>query len=177
MGENTCNMNFYKQHVTLNVLTNTKHIAMQYNNEECVDILKRLITANKDRIYHYSEAIQFLDTDRDVDLITKFEELAQQSQQFKAQLTPLIYREGDSEAHGDCLIKTELQALDPHKTAANREKVLLASEHLEAEIKLIYHEVDNCNEIIEEQTKELIRSQSQLLEVSYTEITDLLKSE
>jgi hypothetical protein len=87
LSGNTGNIIFKKQPVITNVLTISKDIAMQYNNEECVDILKRLITANKDRIDHYTQTIELLNKDVDADLIMLFEELTQQSQQFAAVAT------------------------------------------------------------------------------------------
>lgn len=149
---------------------------MQYNNEECIDILKRLITANKDRIDHYTQAIELLNKDVDADLIMLFEELTQQSQQFKAQITPLIYREGDSEHMEDSIINSDLKSLDSQQTAVNRAQILQASEQVEAQIRKIYHEMDGCNDIIEDQVKELIASQSDLLEKSHSEMTQRMET-
>jgi hypothetical protein len=95
----------------------------------------------------------------------------QQSQQFKAQITPLIYREGDSEHMEDSIINSDLKSLDSQQTAVDRAQILQSSEEVEAQIRKIYHEMDGCNDIIEDQVKELIASQSDLLEKSHSEMT------
>ena len=152
---------------------------MQYNNEECVELLKKLITANRDRIAGYSEAIQLLKTDEDADLISEFELYAQQSQQFKAQLTPLVNREGDSDSNHATkrIVFTQSMAENTQRTAPHRLQVLAACEQAENELQEIYREAEGCNEIIEEQIKDLIVSQSKLLRESHSAIMNLIASE
>ncbi|PVH26752.1 hypothetical protein [Sphingobacterium corticibacter] len=148
---------------------------MQYNNEECIEILKRLIEANKERIKHYSESIKSMDNDIDREVILKFEELAQQSQQFKAQLTPLIYREGDVE-HDNSSINTQVLHTNNHEPKTRRRNELLqTSVAFEAELLTIYKEVNRCNGMIDEQIKELIFSQATLVSESQNEIAQLIQ--
>ncbi|MCL7987469.1 PA2169 family four-helix-bundle protein [Sphingobacterium sp. lm-10] len=150
---------------------------MQYNNKECVDLLKRLISANKDRIAGYSEAIQQLNTDSDADLILEFEHYVQESQQFKAQLTPLVYREGDSESEYDAPRIIFTQAADAEQATSHRESVLQACEQAEKELQHIYKEVNGYNEIIDEHIKDMIKSQSDVQQESYITIANLLENE
>lgn len=156
-----------------------KHIAMQYNNEECIDLLKKLITANKDRIIGYSKAIEFLDKDKDADLVIVFEVHTQQSQQFKAQLSPLVIREGEVESshQHDRIVFSNPMESDIKLGAAKRTVVLEACKKGEQELQLIYDEITQCNEMIEAQIKEVITSQSKLIHASYTTIVHLLESE
>ncbi|WP_166333251.1 hypothetical protein [Sphingobacterium chungjuense] len=141
---------------------------MQYTNEECVEFLQRIIAANKNRIEHYTYMSQYLDTDRDTDLLLLFEKYIQQSQQFKAQLTPMIYREGDTEQTGDHKI---LNASTNTLSQPSRSNIVEACKQLEIEVKQVYNDIHLFNAIMEDQIKELIISQSELLKSNSDDTT------
>ncbi|HMR17786.1 MAG TPA: hypothetical protein PKA53_00680 [Sphingobacterium sp.] len=146
--------------------------------KENTEILTDLIVINQERILGYAKAIAGLDSEKDSDLISIFEQYSQQAQQFKSQLIPLVHREGEipdntCDPAPEKLYKTWFEAsgiVDSNP----RESVLIAVIRGEKDNERIYRIALDNLEVVEENVLEMIRSQADLQSSSHENLRTLL---
>lgn len=147
--------------------------------KENTETIKDLIAANHERVKGYSKAISLLDNGQDSDLISVFENYSQQAQQFKSQLIPLVFKEGeqvdDVEKLGQ-INQNWLEVADAHGYGS-RETVLVACERGERENEKIYSAALDSIQNVEESVMETIRSQAQLQSLAVEHLNQLLELE
>lgn len=142
-------------------------------------MIMELIAINHDRVKGYSKAISLLDNTRDSDLISVFENYSQQAQQFKSQLIPLVYREGDDMGHEEKIQRLHrnwLEVADAHGYGS-RETVLVACEKGEKENEKVYTIALDNIEDVEEVVLDNIRSQAELQVLASEHLHQLLELE
>ncbi|MFD2599630.1 hypothetical protein ACFSQ3_11760 [Sphingobacterium corticis] len=145
---------------------------MQYSNQECVELLQSLIEGNRNRISLLSDAIRYLDKDVDKLIIADLENRIQQSQQFKAQLTPLVVREGDNETTANAGDENSNQAAKRagQKSESTKSTIIASCIAVEEDLIQRYDEIKHCNEIIDEQIHSLVSSQEESIKASFDKL-------
>lgn len=153
-----------------------KTVDMETLTTEQSELLNDLIAINNDRIEGYAKAIGLVDAEQDVDLISLFERLGQQSQQFKAQLTPLVASDGGKPAASDrAMGKLYRMWMDSRISIAgdDRKSILASCEKGEDVFKKVYFDVWKEAQHLEETIKAMIKSQGEVQAQAHDEVRAL----
>jgi uncharacterized protein (TIGR02284 family) len=145
-------------------------------NDKDTALLKDLIAINNDRIAGYAKAIDLVDAENDVDIISLFEKLGQQSQQFKAALTPLLVREGEQPAETNSSMgKLYRLWMDVRVSIAGEDRysVLQSCEKGEAVFEKIYTDVWQAAKDMPEEISAMIKSQLEVQKNAHAEVAAL----
>lgn len=128
-------------------------------------LLNDLVEINNDRIAGYANAIALVDATRDTDIISLFEKIGQQSQQFKAQLTPFAEPQtGKPVANQRAMGRLYNRWMDIKITIAgsDRQSVLSSCEKGEDVFRKIYADIYKDSVGMDEKIRSMIKSQGEL---------------
>ncbi len=143
------------------------------NQEELVEVLNDLIQINNDRIVGYERAIKE-SKDLDVDLITIFNQMADQSRKYKAELTQEVARLGGDPA-SDTTISGKVYRvwmdLKAAITGKDRETILGNCEYGEDVAQRAYEAALESDAYMSTEIRQMISSQKSDLKTSH----DLIK--
>lgn len=149
---------------------------MENRTEKNTEILNNLIEINNDRIEGYSKAIELLDPAADIDLNSLFEKYIQQSQQFKSELTPLVFKVGENPEDGTRVTgKLFRMWMDIKNTLAgsDRTSILESCERGEDAFKRVYENAWTDEEGLDADVLSMIRSQAELQLAAHDELKAL----
>ncbi|WDF67704.1 PA2169 family four-helix-bundle protein [Sphingobacterium oryzagri] len=127
-------------------------------------LINDLIAINKDRIAGYNKAIALLDTTQDSDIIALFEKIAQQSQQFKTQLSTFADPRNDSATDEKSAMGNLYRMWMEIKiniTGNDRETVLASCEKGENVFTKLYADVLHEAANLDESIQAIIKSQAE----------------
>ncbi|KGE15876.1 PA2169 family four-helix-bundle protein [Sphingobacterium deserti] len=145
-------------------------------SDKNIELLNDLIAINNDRIEGYAKAIDLVDKEKDIDIISLFEKIGQQSQQFKAALTPLLVREGErpTETH-NTMGELYRMWMDTRIGIAgdDRYSILAACEKAEAVFEKIYVDIWRGATDMPEKLVDMIKSQSEVQKNTQAEVASL----
>ncbi|WP_164112109.1 MULTISPECIES: PA2169 family four-helix-bundle protein [Sphingobacterium] len=149
---------------------------MKNVHQETAGLLNQLIEINNDRIEGYEKAISLLPTDGNYGLQATFEKYRDQSIQFKNDLIPLVFREGDKPTDetktSGKLFRTWMEiksAIAPYTAKA----ILESCERGEDEFKKVYRDVIEQSQLAPLNMLSIIQSQANLQLQAHDHIRDL----
>jgi len=143
------------------------------NQEELVGVLNDLIQINNDRVVGYERAIKE-SKDMDVDLIAIFNEMANQSRQYAAQLTQEVSRFGGDPAKNTTMsgkVYRVWMDLKAAITGKDRETILGNCEYGEDVAQRAYDAAIESDAYMSAEVRQMITSQKSNLKTSH----DLIK--
>ncbi|MBE8723090.1 ferritin-like domain-containing protein [Sphingobacterium pedocola] len=149
---------------------------MENRTEKTTEVLNDLIEINNDRIEGYAKAIELLDPAGDIDLNSLFEKYRQQSQQFKSELTPLVFKEGETPEEGTRVTGKLFRTwMDIKNTLAgnDRKSILESCERGEDAFKRVYENAWTDADGLDAEVLSIIRSQAELQLAAHDEIKAL----
>lgn len=138
-------------------------------------LLNDLIEINNDRIAGYAKAIALVDSTQDTDIISLFEKIGQQSQQFKTELTAFVQpRKEDAVERKSAMGNLYRMWMEIKITIAgnDRKSILASCEKGEDVFKRVYADVFKDATDMDENIRSIIKSQAELQQ----QIHDLLKA-
>lgn len=145
-------------------------------SDKNIGLLNDLIAINNDRIEEYALAIDLLNTNRDLDIISLFEKIGQQSQQFKAALTPLLVREDERPTNTNNTKGEHYHMWKDTRiviTGNDRSSILASCEKAEAVFEKIYTNIWQEATDLPEQLLGMIKSQSEVQKDAHAEVVAL----
>lgn len=138
-------------------------------NDKLVEVLNDLIEINTDRITGYEKASEET-KDVDVDLQTIFNKMADESRQYKAELTQEVSRLGGEPAEGRTKLGSIFQVWMDVKatfTGHDRQSVLESCEFGEDAAQKAYRSALASDAEIDADTRQLISAQQMSLKTSH----------
>lgn len=149
---------------------------MENLKQDTADLLNQLIEINNDRIEGYEKAISLLPTEENYGLQAIFEKYRDQSIQFKSDLIPLVFREGDKptdETRTSGKLFRAWMEIKSAVTPYTAKAVLESCERGEDEFKKVYKDVLNKSQLAPLNILSIIQSQANLQLQAHDHIKEL----